>query len=70
MVSDVDSGISLNLRSATKVGGRSRQLPPLIKESVVPLMQEPVSEAGPEDNDNHSSEEELEDIIGDKRKGS
>jgi len=63
---NVDSGISLNLRSAAKVGGRSRQLPPLMKEPVVPLVDVP--EAGPEDNDNHSSEEELEDIIGDKRK--
>jgi len=64
---NVDSGISLNLRSASKVGGRSRQLPPLLKEPVVPMVVVPESGA-PEDNDQHSSEEELEDIIGDKRK--
>lgn len=66
---NVDSGISLNLRSASKLGGKSRQLPPLTKE---PAAAAPLVDSMPprpletemDDNDNHSSEEELEDIIG------
>ena len=65
-VLDVDSGISLNLRSAARLGGRSRQLTPLVKEPVAVVFSETMIVG--EDNDNHSSEEELEDIIGSARK--
>ena len=65
-VLDVDSGISLNLRSAARLGGRSRQLTPLAKEPVAVFFSETMIVG--EDNDNHSSEEELEDIIGSARK--
>lgn len=63
---NVDSGISLNLRSAARLGGRSRQLTPLAKEPVAVFFSETMIVG--EDNDNHSSEEELEDIIGSARK--
>ena len=59
---DVDSGVSLNLShaatAAKPVGGK--HLPPLAKD--------PAETVTMDDIDNHSSEEELEDIIGDKKK--
>ena len=66
-LADLDSGVSLNLRSSGQGsgrGGRTKQLPSLSRGP-------PPAEAGlggavmlDPDTDNHSSEEELEDIIG------
>merc|ERR1719436_1041690 len=57
---NLDSGVSLNLRSGADRAhrGRSRQLPTMNRTSL------PTLAGCLEDNDNHSSEEELEDIIG------
>lgn len=63
-VCNLDSGISLNLRSSSQAArqGSSRQLPSLAQE---PPQQFPSQQLDPDDN--HSSEEELEDIIGTKK---
>jgi len=68
---NLDSGVSLNLRSGMTrdTRGRTKQLPTIPRQPPAPA---PVSEMLPQmslvvntdDTDNHSSEEELEDIIG------
>ena len=71
VLSDLDSGVSLNLRSADRShrGQRSRQLPSMSRQvssggqSSLPTLMGCL-----DDNDNHSSEEELEDIIGNSGK--
>lgn len=73
---NIDSGISLNLRSGQKMGGgRTKQLPQLSKKDRIPAaaatpptVEEDFSQGPVEDTDNHSSEEELEDIIGNSAK--
>lgn len=75
---NLDSGVSLNLRSGSnnQTGGRSRQLPSLVrqpedqKEKIQEIVNLPHINKYPvvDDNDNHSSEEELEDIIGNSSK--
>lgn len=72
---NIDSGISLNLRSGQKVGGKTKQLPQLSKKDHIPAAtatppaaEEEFSQELIEDTDNHSSEEELEDIIGNSAK--
>lgn len=68
---DLDSGVSLNLRSHVSGSrGRSRQLPMMTRQQSAPEpetapIQSPATIL--DDTDNHSSEEELEDIIGDKK---
>lgn len=65
--SDLDSGVSLNLRSGADRAhrGRSRQLPTLTRLGSCAGQSSLPSLVGClDDNDNHSSEEELEDIIG------
>jgi len=74
----VDSGVGLNTRSAGKVGGKSSLLPPLRRkeeQQLIPCASTSSMETIPaisaqpmDDTDNHSSEEELEDIIGESRK--
>jgi len=60
---NLDSGVSLNLRSGSQTGRQSgRQLPSLIQEA---HKQFPPQQLDLDDN--HSSEEELEDIIGTKK---
>lgn len=61
---NLDSGVSLNLRSGSQAGGTqsSRQLPSLVQET---QKQFPPQQLDLDDN--HSSEEELEDIIGTKK---
>jgi len=60
---NLDSGVSLNLRSGSQTGRQSsRQLPSLVQET---HKQFPPQQLDLDDN--HSSEEELEDIIGTKK---
>ena len=72
--SDLDSGVSLNLRSHVSGSrGRTRQLPMMTRQQSAPEPETQSSAAAAmkhvlDDTDNHSSEEELEDIIGDKKK--
>lgn len=67
---NLDSGVSLNLRSGNGSRGRSKQLPSMTRQAPAPVAAPTVSEILPQtgslvdDTDNHSSEEELEDIIG------
>lgn len=75
---NLDSGVSLNLRSGSQnqTSGRSRHLPSLArqppeqKEKMQDIVNLPQMNKFPvlDDNDNHSSEEELEDIIGNSAK--
>ena len=67
-MSDLDSGVGLNLGSGAaggSRGGHSRALPSLARQPDLASLQQRAAQL---DNDNHSSEEELEDIIGNSGK--
>jgi len=67
---NLDSGVSLNLRSGAERAhrGRSRQLPSMNRAVSGEQTSLPKLLGCLDDNDNHSSEEELEDIIGNSGK--
>jgi len=73
---NLDSGVSLNLRSGAHQSGsssksRTKQLPSMTRQPPPPTVQESLPQmtgALLDDTDNHSSEEELEDIIGNSAK--